>query len=104
MLESALVQEVFPIMRNDNLAKIAKNDAVIVSLGNQWMQRNIGNRIMRKYYTSSVMRLAAQLKVHLQLITNDKTASLEDFIHPKNFDHFVKAALTCAKQDDEDKK
>ena len=99
---SALVQEVFPIMRNDNLAKIAKNDAVIVSLGNQWMQRNIGNRIMRKYYTSSVMRLAAQLKVHLQLITNDKTASLEDFIHPKNFDHFVKAALKCTKEDDED--
>ena len=99
---STALLEVFPIIQNDKLAKIAKNDGIIVSLGNQWMQRNIGNRIMRKYYTSSVMRLAAQLKVHLQLITHDKTASLEEFIHPKNFDHFVKAALKCAKQDDED--
>ena len=58
-----LTKEVFPIMQLDNVTKVAKGDSLIINLGNQWMMRNRGNEINRKYYTSSVMRLNAKLKL-----------------------------------------
>ncbi len=52
-----LREEVFPIMWYDDVGTLAREDPTIVSLGNMWMQRNIGNKLMRKHYTSAVMRL-----------------------------------------------
>ncbi|XP_033725242.1 uncharacterized protein LOC117315207 [Pecten maximus] len=90
----ALIKEVFPIMLEDNVCKVSKEDSLIVSLGNQWMLRNKGNAIMRKYYTSSVMRLAAKLKLALQHLDNS-TKDLDEYFQPSNFDVVVKGALRC---------
>jgi hypothetical protein len=38
-----LISQVFPIMTNDNLSKIAQEDPLIVGLGNFWLRENIGN-------------------------------------------------------------
>lgn len=109
-------------MTIDEVSKVAKNDKLIISLGNQWMLSNIGNRIMRKYYTSSVMRLAAKLlaslrsrikfavtsnsiKQSLRSIAGLKEHSMEQFIGAKFYEYFVKAALICSEQvvnDEED--
>ncbi|OWF39286.1 hypothetical protein KP79_PYT22706 [Mizuhopecten yessoensis] len=82
-------------MQNDDVGHEAKSDELIVQLGNQWMLRNRGNEIMRKYYTSSVMRLVAKLKKHCRTITNLKDENLDGFLKPKHFDAVVQAALWC---------
>ncbi|XP_069109622.1 uncharacterized protein [Argopecten irradians] len=98
----ALVKEVFPIMLVDDVSKVAKHDDLIVNLGNQWMLRNRGNEIMRKYYTSSVMRLVAKLKKNCQMISELNDESMDGFLQPKHFDVVVKAALLCSAGDEED--
>ena len=52
-------------MRNDQVAKVARNDPLIIGLGNMWMKRNVGNRAMRRYYTSSIMWLVAKLLMNI---------------------------------------
>jgi len=59
----ALINQEYPIIKNDETSRIAKEDHLIVNLGNQWLMRNRRNEIMGKYYTSSMMRLSAKLKV-----------------------------------------
>ena len=67
------------------------------------MLRSIGNRLMRKYYTSTVMRLVAHLKINLnQLATPEEGTDLEHYIQPKYFDEIIKAALLGAKQESND--
>ena len=56
-----LLKEVYPIMKADKVGICAQSDDIIVTLRNEWMIRNVGNKINRKYYTSQVMRLAARL-------------------------------------------
>lgn len=102
----SLVKEVYPIMVNDDVSKIAKEDNLIISLGNQWMLRNKGNQIMRKYYTSSVKRLAAKMKMAVQHFDGSKS-ELEEYLQPKYFEIVVKGALICclpADADEEDLK
>lgn len=55
-----LIKEVFSIMRNDTIGKIARTEKLIVIIGNSWMQQLVGNGINRKYYTSGIMRLTAK--------------------------------------------
>lgn len=82
----SLVDEVFPIMIEDGVGKVAKTDPLIINLGNQWMQRNVGNRIMRKYYTTSIMRLAARLLINARQMTKDDSISMDSLLQPKYFD------------------
>lgn len=98
----SLVGEVFPIMIEDGVGKVAKTDPLIINLGNQWMQRNVGNRIMRKYYTSSIMRLAARLLINARQMTKDDSISMDSLLQPKYFDIVAQAALKCSKQDESD--
>lgn len=93
-----LVKEVFPIMKEDEVGKVAKADPLIINLGNQWMMRNIGNRIMRKYYTSSVMRLAAKLLRHVQQLTKT-SMPMSAYLCPNYFHTVATAALKCAQQE-----
>ena len=55
----------FSTMRNDQVAKVARIDPLIIGLGNMWMKRNVGNRAMRRYYTSSIMWLVAKLLMNI---------------------------------------
>ena len=52
-----LVKEVYPIMTRDTITNLAKGDPLIVALGNNWLRRNLGNTLKRKYYTSSIMHM-----------------------------------------------
>ena len=98
-----LINEVYPIMQMDKIGMEARNDVLIIGLGNQWMTRNVGNKIMRKYYTSAVMRLAARLKLALnQMITPQNGTTLSDYLVPIYFTQVAKAALRVAKQDEGD--
>lgn len=97
----ALREEVFTVMQSDETGQMARNDKLIIHLGNQCMLQNMGNKIMRRYYTSGVMRLAAKLNKQLQILTQEKK-DMEHFICPRYFDQVAKAALLCAKQDASD--
>jgi hypothetical protein len=97
-----LLSEVFPIMLNDRISEVAKSDPLIVMLGNLWLQRNVGNKVMRKYYTSSVMRLSARLRIQLNEMQPLENNNLEHYLKPEHFDMVVKAALACAAQDADD--
>lgn len=98
----ALTTEVFPIMQVDNVSDVAKKDDLIINLGNQWMMRNRGNPIMRKYYTSSSMRLSAKMKLQCQALTKNSTGTLDDFFKPSCFDDIVQASLNCCNVDELD--
>ncbi len=98
-----LTKEVLPIMREDKIGLEAKNDDLIIALGNNWMLRNVSNHVMRKYYTSCVMRLAARLKIALnKMATPVDGGGLDSYLAPTYFDHVTKAALVCSDQDDDD--
>ncbi|XP_033725163.1 uncharacterized protein LOC117315128 [Pecten maximus] len=99
----ALVKEVFSIMLDDKVGKIAKTDSLIIALGNQWLTRNIGNKLMRKHYVSAVMRLASRLLIQLRILATPNTGiHLENYLHPMFFTHVAQAALKVARQDNDD--
>ncbi|XP_069105224.1 uncharacterized protein [Argopecten irradians] len=96
-----LVKEVYPIMTRDCLTNSAKADPLIVALGNTWLRRNLGNKIKRKYYTSSRMRGSARLLHHLQDLSAEKL-TLSDYLKPKYFDLVCEGALLCAHMENDD--
>ncbi|XP_069134528.1 uncharacterized protein [Argopecten irradians] len=99
----ALIKEVFAIMNDDKVGRIAKSDSLIIALGNQWLTRNVGNKLMRKHYVSAVMRLASRLLVQLRILATPSTGNtLEHYLDPNFFTHVAQAALKVARQDDDD--
>ena len=101
-----LKNEVFKIMKSDHISSVAKSDDLIVQLGNSWMRRNVGNKAMRKYYTSSIMRLAARLLIELRKLQVDedlkRSLSFFEACRPDNYKHFITAVLqTCGPIDDD---
>ena len=48
MASRSLKEEVFTIMRNDEISRTAQKDLLIVSLGNMWLLKNIDNKLKRK--------------------------------------------------------
>lgn len=96
----ALVNEVFPIMQDDKIGHEAKNDSLIVALGNHWHKRNVGNKLMRKHYVSAVMRLTSRLLIEIRKLTESEQR-LEFYLQPKYFSEVAHAALKVAKQDDD---
>ena len=127
-----LCDEVFSSMTNDDISEIAKNDLLIVMLGESWLRRNISNKLKRKHYTSGRMRLAAKLLQELRrtggddpepisdqptgatsatstqavstTITSDATIhnSMWNYLTVTHFDNVVQAALQVALPDIED--
>lgn len=98
-----LLKEVFSIMRDDPIGKVAKEDALIIGLGNQWMTRNLNNKLMRKHYASAAMRLSSRLLLQLRLLETPATGvSMNDYIEPKYFHTVAQAALKVARQDERD--
>lgn len=96
----ALVNEVFPFMQDDKIGHEAKNDSLIVALGNNWHKRNVGNKLMRKHYVSAVMRLTSRLLIEIRKLTESEQR-LEYYLQPKYFSEVAHAALKVAKQDDD---
>ncbi len=99
----ALTDEVFIIIKQDDIGKAACTDPLIVALGNDWMIKNVGNRFMRKYYTSNIMRLSARLKLSLtQLCTLETGTDLGCYLQPKYFEEITTAISWVAKQSTDD--
>ena len=95
----ALVDEVFSVMKSDAIGEEARSDPLIVAIGNECMIKNLGNRLMRKSYTSHAMRLLARLKIELnKMSTPMEGTSLEFYISPNSFEDVAKATLQVAKQ------
>ncbi len=95
-----LKKEVFSIMKCDKIGVTAQSDPLIIALGNDWMTRNIGNKVNRCYYTSQIMRLAARLKIFLNEDKEDPN-DLINYIKPDQFPAVCKAVLRIAQQDDD---
>ena len=98
----ALQEEVFKIMTVDEISNIAQSDKLIISLGNLWLLKNAGNRLKRKYYTSSHMRGAARFLMNVRQLTGLPEASFEELLTTSHFDDFVTGALITASPDDEE--
>ncbi|PIK32850.1 hypothetical protein BSL78_30338 [Apostichopus japonicus] len=95
-----MLKEVYPVMRTDTIGKLARSDTLIVALGNQWLMRNLGNKLMRKYYVSAVMRLSSRLLLTLRgMVTPSTGIYMEDYLVPGYFTYVAKAALQVAQQD-----
>lgn len=98
-----MLKEVFPAMRCDEIGLTAQKDPLIIALGNQWLIRNVGNKLMRKYYASAVMRLSSRLLIELRsMVTPSTGTDMEDYLSPLYFEHVAKAALKVARQDSVD--
>lgn len=91
-----LTEEVFPIMTCDEISESAQHDDLIISLGNLWLVKNIGNKLKRKYYTSSRMRDVARLLKNLREHTKKTEMTMSDFLSPQHFDDVVTAAFMTA--------
>ena len=96
-----LVNEVFTIMHNDIIGEVARSDTLIVTLGNQWMEKNVGNVLKRGKYTSEIMRLVARFLIALRKLTGLELAMWE-FLKPSHFDNLAKATLMVSEADGDD--
>lgn len=98
---SALVNEVFKYMQNDPIGKLAREDQLIISLGNIWMEKNISHKLKRGKYTSQIMRLVARLLLTVREVT--KTGyNLSEYLKPFYFNDITKATLLTAGSGSED--
>ena len=97
-----LVNEVFTKMKRDEIGMIAREDKLIIAFGNQWMEKNIGNKLKRGKYTSQIMRLHARFLFNLRQIAPHTSDSLWDYLTESNFDNIVKATLVTASVNVED--
>ena len=85
--------EVFYSMKNDDVGMVAKNDPLIVALGESWLRRNLPNVEKRRYYTSQRMRLAAKLKLAVNKINNNSELSMWEIMSPEHFDNVCLGAI-----------
>ena len=99
-----LIKEVLDDMPYDRVGTTAKKDKLIVSLGNQWMDKNFGNELNRRKYTSQIMRLCAKLLVNLRQLNPLENDSMWDYLQPQHFQAVVGATLltTAPEMDDEE--
>lgn len=99
-----LLKEVYPIMQIDKVGRLAQEDPLIITIGNQWMKKSVGNKLMRKYYTSGAMRLASRLLIQLRALVKPSSGTfLDDYLCPQYFDDIVDAAhLLCTPVDDDE--
>lgn len=95
---SALVNEVFCKMNQDDIGMIAREDNLIVRLGNMWMEKNIGNKLKRAKYTSQIMRMVARLLYNIRKETNTDL-DLSEYIKPCFFDDIARATMLTAGRD-----
>ena len=91
-----LVQEVFSKMREDEVGLLARQDPLIIGLGNQWLEKNVGNPLKRGKYTSQVMRLNATNLLHMRTVKPLENNSTWDYLKPQHFDDVATATLMTA--------
>ena len=87
-----LRNEVFPKMLADHTSFVAKNDPIIVELGNLWIKRSVKNKLRWASYTSQEMRSAARLLECLRRM-DSSCETMSDFLTPAKFDMVLRATI-----------
>ena len=109
----SLQKEVYTVMLHDEVGMVCRQDPLIISVGNLWMQRNAGNQLMRASYTSAIMRLCSNMLIILRrsssvpkVAPKDHGLSTKnafwDYLRPQHFDLLVQAALITSTKDMDD--
>ena len=94
---------VMPIIRNDDVGKLAKEDRLIIELGEIWMVKSYGNKLARNKTSSFRMRLCARLLAAVRGFTKVPNLSVRDILCPEYFDDIVKVTLNLCEKDDQEK-
>ena len=92
-------------MKMDEFGEKATGDSLILSLGENWLRRNIDNDTKRMYYALQHMRGAAKLLSEVNKINGREDTSMTKVLRPRYFDDVIQAALNYALQiidDDEE--
>jgi len=94
-------KHVLPIMRNDELSRLVKEDKLIIELGEIWMVKSYGNKlhVARNKTSSFRMRLCARLPENVRILTGISDLAVTDILSPKYFDDVVKVTLDLCKLD-----
>ncbi|KAF5271122.1 hypothetical protein FQR65_LT17728 [Abscondita terminalis] len=85
-------EEVFNIMRADEIAFVAKSDALICHFGEQYLKKH--SRQQMATVCSNKMRELARLLIEFRIVKNDKSIRLCDLLDPTLFD----LVIECAKK------
>lgn len=90
----------------DEVSRMVKEDTPIIQLGNQWLEKNVGNILKRGVYTSQILRLAGRFLIILREIkplNGHAQSALWDYLKPVHFNAVVEACiLTASPLDDEE--
>lgn len=105
----SLVKEVFSVMQNDQVGQVVRKDPLLIQLGNEWMQKNVDNKLKRGSYTSQILRLVGRMLINLGKVKpldsggqgkdsggQGKAAQLWDYLKPEHFDALAEATLLTA--------
>nr|CAH7759144.1 unnamed protein product [Callosobruchus chinensis] len=82
-------EQVFDIMKGDNISFEAKKDLLIAHFGESYLKKH--KRERKEYACSSRMRELSRLLIEYRVIVSDNTISLKDILLPKNFDTLLAA-------------
>ena len=85
-------------MHKDEVTTTVINDRIIISLGEQWFNKSIRNKVRRCNYSSDHMRRAARLLMFARKRDNT-IKTMSDLLTPSFFDIIVDGAFEMAGQD-----
>jgi len=94
-----LVKEVFSKMILDEVSHVVKGDTLIIQLGNQWLEKNVGNILKRGVYTSQIVRLVGRFLLNLRKIKpipGNSEPPIWEYLKPQYFDSIVEACILTA--------
>ena len=79
-------------MLSDHTSIVAKNDPIVVGLGNLWMKRSVKDKLRRVSYTSQEMPSAARLLECLRRM-DSPCETMSDFLTPGKFNMVLRATI-----------
>ncbi|CAG9827439.1 unnamed protein product [Diabrotica balteata] len=82
-------QQVFNIMKGDEIAFEAKKDILIIHFGESYLKKHKKENIA--YSCSNRMRELSRLLISYRKLANNSQLSLKDILFPKNFDMIISA-------------
>lgn len=94
-----LKNQVFPIMKKDEISEVAQKDTLILALGDAWLSKAFDNKLRRKYYSSFRMRLAARLLIIIREKLQQPQATMYEVLKPATFDAIAESALDASVRD-----
>ncbi|KAG5863329.1 hypothetical protein JTB14_004960 [Gonioctena quinquepunctata] len=87
-------EQVFNMMRGDEISFVAKKDLLIAHYGESYLKSQ--KRERKEYSCSNRMRELARLLITYRTSINDQNVSFKDLLHPEKFDEVVSATRKLA--------